>query len=82
MEHETNDVTVKVTYKFRHKEMDKDVYIENNVSSVSLNTSKTVTEWLRGKRYIYTLTIGLDEILFAPTVTDWDSKTVEDLDIL
>ena len=78
----TKDVTVQVTYKFRHKEMDSGKYIENNVSSVSLNTSETVKEWLRGKRYIYTLTIGLDEILFAPTVTDWDSETVPSLDVL
>ena len=82
MKHETNDVTVQVTYKFRHKEMDEGVYITNNVSSVSLNTSETVKEWLRGKRYIYTLTIGLDEILFAPTVTDWVPETITDLDTL
>ena len=77
-----DDVTVQVTYKFRHKEMDEGVYITNNVSSVSLNTSETVKEWLRGKRYIYTLTIGLDEILFAPTVTDWAPETITDLDTL
>ena len=78
----TKDVTVQVTYKFRHKEMDKGVYITNNVSSVSLNTSETVKEWLRGKRYIYTLTIGLDEILFAPTVTDWAPENITDLNTL
>ena len=77
-----DDVTVQVTYKFRHNEMDEGVYITNNVSSVSLNTSETVKEWLRGKRYIYTLTIGLDEILFAPTVTDWAPETITDLNTL
>ena len=31
----------------------------------------TVDKWEAGKKYTYQLTIGLDKIYFAPTVTDW-----------
>ena len=31
----------------------------------------TVNHWEAGKKYTYQLTIGLEEIRFAPTVTDW-----------
>jgi len=51
----------------------------NTVSEVSLNSSALVKEWLRGKRYVYTLTLGLEEIRFAPKVESWDEQTVTDL---
>jgi len=74
----TDEVKVKVTYKMRHKEMKADEYI-TTVSEVSLNSSATVNEWLRGKRYVYTLTLGLEEIRFAPKVEPWVEQTVTDL---
>lgn len=43
--------------------------------TVQLSTL-SATEWEPGKRYTYHVTIGLDEIYFAPEVLDWDEKTV------
>ena len=31
----------------------------------------TITSWEMGKKYIYTITIGLNEIIFDPAVADW-----------
>ena len=45
--------------------------------TVALSGLKTddTDKWEAGKHYTYTITIGTDEILIAPTVTDW--KDVE-----
>ncbi|MGN0188120.1 MAG: fimbrillin family protein [Candidatus Cryptobacteroides sp.] len=43
--------------------------------TVQIN-SLSATEWKPGKRYTYHITIGLDEIYFAPEVLDWDEKSV------
>ena len=40
-----------------------------------------VSDWVRGKRYIYTVSVALDEIYFEPTVTDWDEVVVTDLPV-
>ena len=51
-------------------------YIDNGtakvqqVSEVDLKTT-LVDEWIRGIRYTYVLTIGLDEITFEPKVAPW-----------
>lgn len=42
-----------------------DVTLEKKINAL------TTTEWEPGKRYTYHLTISLDEIYFAPEVTDW-----------
>ena len=79
MKHESaTDVKVRVTYKMRHKYMNEGEYI-TTVSEVSLDLSDSVKEWLRGKRYVYTLTLGLEEIRFAPKVEAWEEQTVTDL---
>ena len=40
--------------------------------------SITVNSWEAGKRYIYTIIIGMEEIKFAPTiVTDWSDVTID-----
>lgn len=47
-----------------------DVTLEKKINTLT-------TEWEPGKRYTYHLTISLDEIYFAPEVTDWvDEVTV------
>ncbi|MGN1211650.1 MAG: fimbrillin family protein [Candidatus Cryptobacteroides sp.] len=40
-------------------------------------STATVDKWEPGKRYTYTITIGLDEIYFAPSVTDWAEVSVD-----
>lgn len=42
-----------------------------NWDGVEEGTPVTVDKWEMGKRYTYNIVIGLDEIYFAPTVTDW-----------
>ncbi len=37
--------------------------------------------WVLGKKYIYTLNFKLDEINFAPSITDWVDVVVETIDI-
>lgn len=37
--------------------------------------------WEKGKKYIYNLTIGLDEIKLSATVADWASATTEEPDV-
>ena len=76
-----DDVSVRVTYNLRHDGMSASQYIENNVVTANLSyddadDSKDVTSWLRGKRYIYTLTLDLDKIYFAPNMTGWTDVVV------
>ena len=41
----------------------------------------TIAEWAPSTRYLYTIIIGMEEIVFAPTiVTDWDTPSDEDID--
>ena len=41
-------------------------------AEIALTNYGQVTEWLRGNRYTYNITIGLDKIYFDPTVDAWD----------
>ena len=38
-------------------------------------SGKTDGKWDAGKRYIYEITIGMEQVVFAPTVTGWDTQT-------
>lgn len=65
-----SDVSLSVEYDMRHSDMNPDAWITGNKASAELTTT-TVSNWLRGKRYTYTLTLGLNEIKFAPKVETW-----------
>jgi len=39
-------------------------------------TSADIEAWEMGKRYTYTITIGLEKIYFSPEVTEWVDVTV------
>jgi hypothetical protein len=41
----------------------------------------SATEWLMGKKYIYTLNFKLDEINFAPSINDWVEVQVSTVDM-
>ena len=73
LKHNENNVTVRVTYDLRHAQMNPGEYLTGNVATAQLSTN-TVSGWLRGKRYIYTLTIGRNEIKFSPKVETWVSE--------
>ena len=72
-------VKVKITYTI---DTDSDATL-TQTHTVALSTlneagagASTHDDWEMGKRYTYDITIGLDRIYFAPTVTDWDDVTV------
>lgn len=44
----------------------------NQTQTVDLKNA-TVSAWEMGKKYTYTLSIGMQEIIFDPAVTDWTS---------
>ena len=50
------------------------VWIAQTPEAVDL-TNLTVDEWEMGKKYIYTITIGMNEIIFDPAVSAWDTAT-------
>lgn len=45
----------------------------DQVSEIQLNAHTSA--WGMGTRYTYNITIGLDEIIFDPAVTDWNDET-------
>lgn len=76
----TNDVTITVNYYIKNQNEDallqKAVFHLKDVDNQSGKyqadqSSVTVNEWEMGKKYTYNLTIGLDDIFFAPTITEW-----------
>ncbi|MBP3350524.1 MAG: fimbrillin family protein [Bacteroidaceae bacterium] len=45
------------------------------------NSDIAIDKWEQSKRYIYTLTFGLNEIYLAPYVEAWDDVTMSDINI-
>ena len=72
-----NDVTVTLTYTISQNGS----AAVNQTSVVTLKTLKdtgntTIDEWEIGKRYTYTIAIGLEEIYFDPKVSNWTDVTM------
>ena len=71
----TDGVILKITYDLRNSNMADDTWITGQVALRNLNlnplANKGVTEWLRGYRYTYNVTLTLDEITFDPEVSAW-----------
>ena len=60
-------------------------YTMEQTGSAAITGDVTVgaaQEWVAGKKYIYTLNFKLNEILFAPEVTDWVDVNVATINIL
>lgn len=69
------NATVVITYSINPPAAstpEVDVTLETKINALS-------TTWEPGKRYTYNLTIGLDEIYFAPEVTDWVEEVSVDI---
>lgn len=66
---EHHDVKIHVTYSIRH---DGETDFVNQAADLSLSTN-TVGRWEMGKRYIYTITVGVDKIFFSPEVENWEN---------
>lgn len=66
---EYHEVKIHVSYSIRHSgELD----FVNQTADLSLST-QTVDKWEMGKRYIYTITVGVDKIFFSPEVENWEN---------
>lgn len=69
-------------------EITVDYYIKNPGETELLQTKtfelsedanqgdKDINKWIMGTKYTYNITIGLDDIYFAPTIEDWTTETV------
>ncbi len=64
-----HSVQIKVNYCLKHKN-EADYTFQEAVLDLS---TKTIDEWEMGKRYIYTLTVGVDKIFFSPEVEVWEN---------
>ena len=69
-------VTVTINYTVNHADYPPDGITYNK--DIEIATSD-VDVWVAGKRYLYTITIGMEEIVFAPTVTDWVDEENTDI---
>ena len=69
----TIKVLAEVAYTVSHPDMGTGVSVPY---TASLDLSGvTDGKWEAGKRYTYNISIGMDEVVFAPKVTTWDNQT-------
>ncbi len=80
----TGDKNIQITYTIKtyngtgfSTETVKDVYtslfaIQGGTTSTTPPTS--ATPWTMNKKISYTITIGLDQIYWAPSVVDWEKE--------
>ncbi len=70
-------VTVNYTIKSATGEaIDQTQYIDLSSVDHDLADDDVFAEWILGKRYVYTIKIGLKEIFFDPYVTEWYQKDI------
>jgi hypothetical protein len=67
-------VVAEIVYTVYHKDMGGKVNAIEYTKSLPLATT-TVDSWAPSTRYLYTIIIGMEEIVFAPTVTNWADAT-------
>lgn len=85
------DANITINYSIKHQIMndDRDGYIEKWLPQthvyklndaghkVAGENGDPITKWEMGTRYTYDVTIGVDEIYFAPSVAAWKDVNVE-----
>lgn len=67
--------------EFDAVELSYTITFENGSQSSTTAYFSTKQEWKVGKKYIYTVAIGLNEITFTPEVEDWDTTIDTTIDI-
>ena len=68
--------TLNVGYSIVQSISGTDYTLENR--PVSVNLSNTITEWEAGKKYIYTLTIGMNNVItFTASAVGWQEENEE-----
>ena len=70
-----NNIKLRVTFTLQNDQMAAPI---QQVITKDLITD-TVTEWKEGCRYLYTISVDLDEIYFEPSVTPWVDVEVTDM---
>lgn len=75
--HGTNNVTIDVTYSIHNGTNEIDQTATINITDPGYN----LTKFEIGKRYIFTLIIGLDKITFSPKVDPWEDVPGIDIEL-
>ena len=70
---------LKVTYNLKKYDGTEDSWLRAQTVTLPLTAGTDENSWLPGKKYVYTIVFGNNEIRIAPTVTDWVDE--ENLDI-
>ena len=69
---------LKVTYNIRKYDGTVDSWLRAQTVTLPLTAGTDGNSWLPGKKYVYTIVFGNNEIRIAPTVTDWvDEKNLD-----
>ena len=67
------DATLNVGYSITQTVSGTDYTVDN--PPVMLNLANSISEWESGKKYIFTINIGLDNLInFTVTAADWNEK--------
>lgn len=75
--HGTNNVTIDVTYSIHNGTNEIDQTATINIT----DPGYSLTKFEIGKRYIFTLIIGLDKITFSPKVDEWKDVNVPNIEL-
>ena len=79
-------VFAEVVYEVSHPDMGGKSLTYTATLDLSLgkmDDDTPVNRWEPGKRYKYTITIGMDEVVFAPEVTGWEPEiTIPDVPMI
>lgn len=71
-----------ITVKYTLYRMDDGLNMGSKRVTVELKDyNNIVSNWEAGKKYTYQLTIDLEKIYFAPTVTDWTNAAAQPVDV-
>ena len=71
-----NHVTIDVTYS-----IDNGTNEIDQTATIDISDGYSLTEFEIGKRYIFTLIIGLDKITFSPDVDEWVDVNVPEIEL-
>ena len=71
-----NHVTIDVTYS-----IDNGTNEIDQTATIDISDGYNLTEFEIGKRYIFTLIIGLDKITFSPDVDEWEDVPGIDIEL-
>ena len=74
--HETNNVTIDVTYSINSGGLEYD-----DTKTIDITQGYGLTEFEIGKRYTFTLIFGLDKITFSPKVDEWEDVPGIDIEL-